>query len=239
MKINCENCGSTIDIEKDTTCPGCKAPYDKNKEYLEYKEQKKREELLSFRQKETMTNLTEKITNKFDDHAKHSKIAVFIVIIIALIIAFTAFSTYQSINEKRVEMVKDIDFSEIENKTRNIFKKKEYTEKEIPVVSDKKDGLTVSVDKYSITEGTKEGTNEIAFHISVQNSSTVSKTVVKFNCTVNNVVQRQTYNRDYDTLPGFVDAGLIIEGYKSFIIPADATEVDLIVQGVTLHINLQ
>ena len=31
MKINCENCGTLIDIEKDSLCPNCKAPYDKNK----------------------------------------------------------------------------------------------------------------------------------------------------------------------------------------------------------------
>ena len=35
-----------------------------------------------------------------------------------------------------------------------------------------------------------------------------------------------TINFDYDELSGFVDTGLTIEGYKSFLIPKDTTELD-------------
>ena len=34
MKIICEHCGSSINIDKDSKCPNCKAPYKNNKDYI-------------------------------------------------------------------------------------------------------------------------------------------------------------------------------------------------------------
>ena len=33
MKIICEHCGTSIDLDKDKICPNCKAPYSKNQDY--------------------------------------------------------------------------------------------------------------------------------------------------------------------------------------------------------------
>lgn len=242
MKINCESCGSTIDIEKDTVCPGCKSPYDKNKEYLEYKEQKKREELLSFRQKETMTNLTEKISNKFDEHAKHSKTAVVVFIVVALVIAVISFNVFKQFNNQRIDMINEIDFSGLENKTKDLFKKKEYTEVPVSLSPQNVDGLEFNVDKYLIAESNKDGFNEIIFHITAHNNSTVSKIVTKATCTVDGVIQRTTITFDYDDFPqaGFIDAKLSSEGYKAFLVSKDATSVDLTLnEKATFHINLK
>ena len=38
MKIICEHCGTSIDLDKDKVCPNCKAPFSKNQDYNEYKE---------------------------------------------------------------------------------------------------------------------------------------------------------------------------------------------------------
>ena len=40
--INCEHCGSLIDVEKETKCPNCGAPYKNNKQYKEYLNYKKK-----------------------------------------------------------------------------------------------------------------------------------------------------------------------------------------------------
>ena len=34
MKIICEHCGSSINIDKNSKCPNCKAPYKNNKDYV-------------------------------------------------------------------------------------------------------------------------------------------------------------------------------------------------------------
>lgn len=240
MKINCESCGSTIDIDKDPVCPGCKAPYDKNKEYLEYKEQLKKEQLLSFRQKQTVTNLAGTVAEKFAKPNPLAKVIPVIAFIIIVVIAVIAFNMVRTHANEGVEMQKipPIDFSNLENATKSLFKKKEYTEKEVFVDPVSKDKLTVDCDKYAITESNKEGMMEIVFHITVHNSSSVSKVVGNVNCAINDVAQKSTINFDYDELSGFVDTGLTIEGYKSFLIPKDTTEVDLVVEGARLHIKL-
>lgn len=250
MKINCENCGTLIDIEKDSLCPNCKAPYDKNKEFLEYKEQKKREELLSFRQKETVTNLTEKIAQKFDDvsHPKPIKRVVpAFVAIAAIVIIVIAFSTINSVHTEMTETrdnfkMPDFDFSSLENATKDMFKKKEYTEKEVSVGPEISDGIRVTCDKVLTTESNKEGLKEVLFHLVVENLSTVSKIVSRVNCEIDGSVQRTSISFDYDDLPkaGFVDAKQTVDGYKSFLVPIDATEVDLVInEKIRLHVNIQ
>ena len=241
MRINCESCGSTINIEKDHVCPGCKAPYDKNKEYLEYKEQKKREELLSFRQKETVTNLAGTVAEKFAKPNPMMKIVPIFAFIVIVVIAVIAFNIIRTSANAGIEMKKipPFDTSEFEKSINGFFKKKEYTEHEVFVDEVTKEKLTVDCDKYAIAESNKEGYNEIVFHITVHNNSTVSKVVGNVNCAINDVAQKTTLNLDYEELHGFVDAGLTIEGYKSFFIPKDTTEVDLIVESAKLHIKLQ
>ena len=45
MKIICEHCGTSIDLDKDKICPNCKAPYSKNQDYNEYKETIKKKKI--------------------------------------------------------------------------------------------------------------------------------------------------------------------------------------------------
>ena len=84
----------------------------------------------------------------------------------------------------------DFDFSSLENATKDMFKKKEYTEKEVSVGPEISDGIRVTCDKVLTTESNKEGLKEVLFHLVVENLSTVSKIVSRVNCEIDGSVKR-------------------------------------------------
>ena len=60
MKIICEHCGTSIDLDKDKVCPNCKAPFSKNQDYNEYKENIKKERDINIKSKELDNEIKEK-----------------------------------------------------------------------------------------------------------------------------------------------------------------------------------
>lgn len=70
MKIICEHCGSSIDLDKDKICPNCKAPFSKNQDYNEYKENIKKESDINIKSKELDNQIKEKTMNIMDTSLK-------------------------------------------------------------------------------------------------------------------------------------------------------------------------
>ena len=75
MKIICEHCGSSINIDKDSKCPNCKAPYKNNKDYIKLKKIFEKEKDLDLKNKEANIELK----NVVKDTLIHtSKIAIIV-----------------------------------------------------------------------------------------------------------------------------------------------------------------
>ena len=73
MKIICEHCGTSIDLDKDKICPNCKAPYSKNQDYNEYKENVKKEKNIDIKSKELDNEIKEKTKDIMDTGLKTFK----------------------------------------------------------------------------------------------------------------------------------------------------------------------
>lgn len=73
MKIICEHCGTCIDLDKDKICPNCKAPYSKNQDYNEYKENVKKEKNIDIKSKELDNEIKEKTKDIMDTGLKTFK----------------------------------------------------------------------------------------------------------------------------------------------------------------------
>lgn len=73
MKIICEHCGTSIDLDKDKICPNCKAPYSKNQDYNEYKENAKKEKNIDIKSKELDNEIKEKTKDIMDTGLKTFK----------------------------------------------------------------------------------------------------------------------------------------------------------------------
>ena len=83
MKIICEHCGSSINIDKDSKCPNCKAPYKNNKDYIKLKKIFEKEKDLDLKNKEANIELK----NVVKDTLIHtSKFAIIVKVISAIII---------------------------------------------------------------------------------------------------------------------------------------------------------
>ena len=73
MKIICEHCGTSIDLDKDKVCPNCKAPFSKNQDYNEYKENIKKERDINIKSKELDNEIKEKANDIMDTTLKTFK----------------------------------------------------------------------------------------------------------------------------------------------------------------------
>ena len=73
MKIICEHCGTSIDLDKDKVCPNCKAPFSKNHDYNEYKENIKKERDINIKSKELDNEIKEKAKDIMDTSLKNFK----------------------------------------------------------------------------------------------------------------------------------------------------------------------
>lgn len=75
--INCEHCGALINVENDSVCPNCKAPYDNNKQFKEYTEDLKKQNDLTLETHEL-------VNDNMKTEKKVQKIVFPIVFVIAL-----------------------------------------------------------------------------------------------------------------------------------------------------------
>lgn len=107
--INCEHCGSLIDVEKETKCPNCGAPYKNNKQYKEY---------LNYKKKKIEIDLeTQKLANDITrDNHENNKIkqsgSFIVFLIIFAFIAIFIFSIIEIIN-KQIDNIEENDNSPI------------------------------------------------------------------------------------------------------------------------------
>ena len=88
MKITCEHCGTTIDVEKEKKCPSCHAPYSDNKEYKKLKDIKDKKVDYDFREREAdirKKEITNQILEKEATTIKKMSIIPFAVFIFGII----------------------------------------------------------------------------------------------------------------------------------------------------------
>lgn len=115
MHITCEHCGSTINVDKDRVCPGCKAPYNDNKMYKELLLEQERKRQIDLESK----NIDLEIKKNFNDEFKGSKkgnkvIKIFAIVIFIFAITGIICSIISSIKfDKEMEEDKNNNFNEI------------------------------------------------------------------------------------------------------------------------------
>ena len=94
--ITCDHCGTAIDVEKNKRCPSCGASYAKNKDYVEYKNELKKDKEITNREreadiktKEITNDILEKQTNMVNNNFDFTK-KTFSVILVIFVIIFIA-----------------------------------------------------------------------------------------------------------------------------------------------------
>lgn len=94
MKIICDYCKNTIDIDKDNKCPNCMASYADNKMFKERIEKLKEEKELELETRRIHNETAQRVldaTKNFKIHQKFAFIfilAVFIIIVTIIILTF-------------------------------------------------------------------------------------------------------------------------------------------------------
>lgn len=242
MKITCEHCGSRIDINNDKICPGCKASYANNKEFLEHKEYLKNQKDFAFEQKKNATKAFKSIGISM----LISGIFIFLVatLIIGGIILLIIKEDFSDSNDN--SNIFNNTFNNNSNIFNNTSNKEEYRDIIAEVnVSAKTKTFEISCDKLEISNklnnSSEEGYEYVSFHIIVKNISKNSlyiQDAFDFHCSVNNESQKYKYNSDkteiqFETLPNETS-----DGYVTFRVPKNSKIFDLKYENTLLHIEL-
>lgn len=225
MKIICEHCGTNINIDKDNICPNCKAPYNKNKEYIKYKEdtEKLKKEAIEYGKE------IKKGINKYSKVIIIAVVSIFAIGILSfLIISINSAKLFKNIFDKGSEL---IDNQLINSKDDNSIDLK-YSN---VIFLDKMEWNGLTISKPS------EGNIYVVFNINIKNNG--NKDLFIFDddivCSINGVQQKNVsiYNREYEGLPTELKSGLSADGYITFEVPNGSTEFDLTFKNKTIHIG--
>ncbi len=104
MKITCEHCGSTIDVENEKKCSNCGAPYSNNKEYKRKKELDEKERETILRSHEIGNEIVEETFKKFKTVNKVSPVFFIIIFVTIIAIFFIVFrqitNTFNNMSDK-------------------------------------------------------------------------------------------------------------------------------------------
>lgn len=244
MKIICEHCGTNINIESDSICPNCKAPYNNNKEFIKYKEEKEKE-------KKDSMELKNRIIKKFHNTSKIF-IVMYIVFFLVIAAGFTFIITQIIKDNKRsTNVINDIIPNEtINDKIDDIINENiNNIEKE----TDKKEESNIEF-KYSKVSfvsnlkwngssiyKAKNGYKIALINISIKNDT--GKTMYISNndviCSINGVIQENVsfYIHDYKELPTTIEAGFIAEGYVAYEVKKDVKTFDLTFKNNTIQVK--
>lgn len=230
MKITCEHCGSRIDINNDKICPGCKASYANNKEFLEHKEYLKNQKNFAFEQKKNATKVSKII---------FAVAALIIVIIIFCMILLIIKNDFNNPN-------KNSNIFNNSNLFNNTTNKEEYRDiiAEVNVSATTKK-FEISCDKLEISNKlgneSEEGYEYVSFHVKIKNlskSNLYIQSYFDFHCLVNDESQQYKHNSDktkiqFETLPDETS-----DGYVTFRVPKNSRVFDLKYDNTLLHIEL-
>ena len=240
MQITCEHCGCAIDIEKDKTCPNCKAPYKNNKEYKHYKETMKN---FDMREREASIR-TKEIANDLMDGTKKTASISFIVFII-IFISVVALIVTQVINQNKIrDEIFNSDFTNTD-KT-----KEKEEEKDTPITISINE--TAEMKKYNIIcdevreykyawhekgEYRKAPTKYYAFHFVIKNKTEERLTTTNFKVSYKDdkgnegiLANKVTFPNDDEKplmLNSYVEGNYSISGYVFYEIPNYVKEVQI------------
>ena len=230
MKIICEYCGSTIDVNKDDKCPNCMASYKDNKMFKERIEDLKKEKELEYEEKKlNMENKrmaneqAKRILGAFAKVSIVSKIIFIIPLIMFILIITLAIKQFNN-NSNRESTINHLTTTTTKIKEKEVtVHLNEYGE--VTNYKVKVDEI-ISLDKLYGVLSPSENKKFKVFHIIVENK--LDKTIrldQRINCIVDGYVQKETfYYSKYPDLPYSLDAGLKTEGYVIYEVPKDASE---------------
>lgn len=231
MKIICEHCGSNININKDSKCPNCKAPYENNKDYKKRKEILEKEKNLDLKNKEI--NLEIKNLAK-DTIIRTNKVASIIKIIsMIIILASIGIIIYTTININKFNITNNI---KEEEPTKVNYNEEAITSK-----------YTIKCDNVKeVKELTfktpKEGYTFYTFHILLENLD--KEEIFMFNsdisCIVNGIIQNNV--TQYDDIDNHINkiitSNTKAQGNFTFEVPKNTKVFDIKYKNTTIHIEL-
>lgn len=208
MKIICEHCGTSIDIEKDKVCANCKAPYNKNKQYIEYINAKNKQDESN---KQMADNIKKGVFGVF----KVQMIIVPIIIIVFLTIFISIF----------VLIFKDIKKSSnfIEDTTKDIFNSDFFNKEdnyEI-IINDVNFSNKVDNNPFLTEKKLKSGYKYAIFDIEFSNMSNDELFIfyTDFDCIVDGYSQPNVNNYFSNYLPTTINKNTKVKGNLVFEVP--------------------
>lgn len=231
MKIICEHCGSNININKDSKCPNCKAPYENNKDYKKIKEILEKEKNLDLKNKEI--NL--EIKNLAKDTIIHTNKVASIIKIISMIIILASIGIiiYTTININKFNTTNSI---KEEEPTKVNYNEEAITSK-----------YTIKCDNVKeVKELTfktpKEGYTFYTFHILLENLD--KEEIFMFNsdisCIVDGIIQNNV--TQYDDIDNHINkiitSNTKAQGNFTFEVPKNIKVFDIKYKNTTIHIEL-
>ena len=233
MKIICEHCGSSINIDKDSKCPNCKAPYKNNKDYIKLKKIFEKEKDLDLKNKEANIELKNVVkdtlihTNKFAIIVKVIS-AIIIFLSIGLII-YTTINMHKlnpsNINKKDNENPITVKFNEEATSSKYTIKCDDVKERNELMFKDPKEGYTF-----------------YTFHILLENLDKEEIFIFdsEISCIVDGVVQNNvTWFDDIDShINKVIEPNTKVQGNFTFEVPKDTKTFDLKYKNTTIHIKI-
>lgn len=258
MEVFCDYCGAKLDIEHQTRCPNCGAPFDDNQGVKAYKEEKARKEeherqveLLRLRQQEiqntSSVNRSQPVQPMPVPEIKTKKSATSMVISLIISVLVIALPTVAAIM-KRTYKTSSSGSSTTRAAITAVPVTKKPAEKKVTVAF----GETAQTNNYSIVcdevyktdisyYTPSDGYMYVAFHFKAKNTG-ISKLWLSndVNCIVNDVICKNMWNMDLkDFGSSNLPAGVSAEGYKCYMVPVDADMVTITYGDyVTMNISL-
>ncbi len=261
MHITCEHCGSTIDLDKDKTCPNCGAPYHDNKEYKEVKNYHSKNKDYDLREREANIHSKELANKVFENTVNGvntgKKFVLFIITIIIIIMAVAVYFQVRSFNRVSEEIHSGNDYDEEQQQIYDQLMDKLNKENEKVEVEYNETAVTASYDitcdkvksyKYNSVETEKYRGDNIdyyKFHVTFKNKTSRSIYLGDFILTYTddngneNIVAKEVIPNitEYEEKLDFsAPANLTSSGYTSFAIPKYVQDVKLLYNNVTINI---
>ena len=233
MKITCDHCRSTIDIEKDKKCPNCGASYSNNAEYKRIKEADFKRTEYEFREREANLE-TRQITNDMlRNSAKIGKRMFFApLIIFVAVIAFMGFMIYKgnkmmNKDDKDVDQAITVNYNEVASTSKYDFKV---------------DGIktTETSQIMNFLQDNDENYTYYDFHVIFKNKTDSWNNLSDINCTYTDENGNEDIKAQRTTgteLFGFTTEIVTYSGYITCKIPNYAKDVNVKFEKTTIQIK--
>lgn len=227
MKITCEHCGSTINIESDKVCPSCSAPYHNNTEFKRLKSMHMRDKELNLEMKETINERVKTFGKKVP--------FFFIIPTIIFVFAFGMII---------FTIVNGIKTQKERSEHQNIINQ-EQAKKDVEVILDEplsgsSKNWEIKLDSYIIEKFSDETNKTITFHFIVRSKKNDLEILPEIHCLVDDVSVNEDWFSSVDNgqLPNAVHDDIAVQGYISYKMPADTKDVVISFDGIRLNVSL-